>query len=619
MFNGELIGICLADEAGGVIRNRSQGDLRLTREGGGRTVLRRDRVEIRNSGFTPSGSREGLTAISVPIATRIHFGKFFWSLFRPSARIVGQLAMPVSFVVTRCARRTLAGLFPALCFLCLASWAQQSSMPSLQAAGGVQPAAPKFRLMRSISGSKGAQQGGRYVIEDPRTVFYVSDDRQVIVYFEWEGPIGLHHFEGLWKNPEGKAVVISDFSYEAKEKRFAGYWTLALGETIPTGIWTLEARVDGEVSGVHTFQIVAASRPVNLPLARRLPSASEIYQNATAASLFIQKLDAKGEQAAEGSGFFISDGLVLTAFQVIDGASKLRAILPDGRRVETNQVAAWNRRQDWAILKLDVGKVPVLARAQANSWSVGDHCYTLDSPAEGNLVIVETGIIGKSSLPGAGERINIALSISPAGIGSPLLNEYGDVLGVVGGRLIPGVSALEAAGVGYSEVLGLVGGPVRGGLAVPITLIPTATDLKVTSLEELNRTGEFVPLVTARDNVLYGTLAKSVDRKALVPRAVDQKSLFSRRDATLNVFVSWEPLSKIKGKNKAKSTTTVRVYDLDNRLRIESNPAKIDLKVNQPTYTIAEVPLKNLSPGIYRLDVFLSEESAWRIFFRVTE
>jgi hypothetical protein len=136
--------------------------------------------------------------------------------------------------------------------------------PSLlraQAAGGVQAGESNFRVVRSVSGTRGAQQGGRYVIEDPRTVFYVPDDKQVIVYFEWDGSLGKHHFEGYWKSPEGKTVVISDFDYEAREKRFGAYWSLNLSDGMPVGLWTLEAHVDGEVTGAHSFQIVAAPKP----------------------------------------------------------------------------------------------------------------------------------------------------------------------------------------------------------------------------------------------------------------------------------------------------------------------------------------------------------------------
>ena len=36
---------------------------------------------------------------------------------------------------------------------------------------GTSAAAADLRLVRSTSGSRGSQQGGRYVIEDPRSVF----------------------------------------------------------------------------------------------------------------------------------------------------------------------------------------------------------------------------------------------------------------------------------------------------------------------------------------------------------------------------------------------------------------------------------------------------------------
>ena len=114
-----------------------------------------------------------------------------------------------------------------------------------QTAGGVTAAGPSTRVIRSVAGTKGSQQAGRYVIEDPKTVFHIPGDKEVIVYFEWEGSLGPHHFEGHWKNPEGKVVVVSDFQYEAKQKRFGGYWSLLLSQNTAPGMWALEAIVDG--------------------------------------------------------------------------------------------------------------------------------------------------------------------------------------------------------------------------------------------------------------------------------------------------------------------------------------------------------------------------------------
>ena len=109
---------------------------------------------------------------------------------------------------------------------------EAKNAPTTQAAGGVEAGEPKFRLIRSLAGSKGGDQAGKFIMEDPRTVFYFPEDQQVIVYFEWEGPLGPHHLEGRWKNPEGKVVVLSDFKYEAKQRRFGAFWTLMLSENI---------------------------------------------------------------------------------------------------------------------------------------------------------------------------------------------------------------------------------------------------------------------------------------------------------------------------------------------------------------------------------------------------
>ena len=91
----------------------------------------------------------------------------------------------------------------------------QSQAPTNQAsAGGAVPSGPTFRMVRATSGSKGVERDGRFVIEDPRTQFHAGQDHKVIVYFEWEGTLGPHKFEALWKNPSGKVVVVSDFQFE---------------------------------------------------------------------------------------------------------------------------------------------------------------------------------------------------------------------------------------------------------------------------------------------------------------------------------------------------------------------------------------------------------------------
>src|SRR5713226_8022558 len=225
-----------------------------------------------------------------------------------------------------------------------------------QQAGGVQAAGPRVRMVRSVAGTKGETRGGNYVILDPRTAFYVPDDRQVIVYFEWEAPKGTHHCEGTVKGPNGQLAVMSSFDYPATQTKFGGFWTMPLLENSSPGLWTFESRVDGESAGELRFEIVSAKRPADATKAEVLPTPAEIYTRAVAAVVLIEKLDEKGQPIGVGSAFFTEDGSLFTAFRVVDGAHSLRIQLADGTRAQTESVVAWNRRQDWAILKVDTRK-----------------------------------------------------------------------------------------------------------------------------------------------------------------------------------------------------------------------------------------------------------------------
>ncbi len=214
---------------------------------------------------------------------------------------------------------------------------QQSAQP---AAGGLAPTGQKFRVVRSMAGTSGRQVGDKLVIDNPQTIFHLNQDHKVIVYFEWEGPIGPHKFEGLWKNPEGNVVMVSDFAYTAAGTQFAGYWTMLLSGSETVGIWTLQARIDGEDAGSYPFQLVtepgapspAPTAPVRQPL-----SPDALYQRALSAIVFVDKYDAAGKMVLRGSGFYLDDGRVVTAFHNIDGAKFVRLTLADGRVAQLTQ------------------------------------------------------------------------------------------------------------------------------------------------------------------------------------------------------------------------------------------------------------------------------------------
>jgi S1-C subfamily serine protease len=495
---------------------------------------------------------------------------------------------------------------------------QQTNLPQ-EPAAGARPGESKFQLVKSVSGTKTLQEGASPVIEDPRTDFYRphdnQGDKQVLVYFTWEGPLGPHHFEGLWKNQEGKVMVVSEFSYTNDKRRFGGYFTMLLTETIATGIWTLEVRIDGESAGTHNFQIIGAPRPDAVMHGRRPLTRGEIYQHAVAASVSIENLNDRGQLQKSGAGFLIERGQVLTAFEVLDGASQIRIIMPDGKRVEASEVMAWSRRQDWAILKLASAELPTLPTVSSGAtaaWSIGDHCFSVDVPLEGNRVLMETSVVGKRDVGVGGERVIIADPLNRRAIGSPLMNEYGEVFGLIGGNPIPGAGLLQD--------LDLVGPPtlgdnLRGALAVPITLITQRPSGGApTTLHELASSGQFEPPLVGFRNIMRATLARSVERKGDVAEGIDERLEYSRRDPQAVVLIGWYPKEKLKG------LPSLRIYDLDNHLLSEDKAKKpINLSPGKLSYSIWQLALTGLPPGTYRIDVLLDTDAHWRAFFRIAE
>ncbi len=492
--------------------------------------------------------------------------------------------------------------------------AQTQSPPTPAQAGGVAASGPTFRVVRSVSGSKGEASGGRFVVEDPRSIFYLPQDKQVIVYFEWEGPKGLHDFEAYWKNPEGKITTISEFKYEAKAERFGGYWMLTLSDTMETGLWALEAHVDGEIAGTHAFQILKGTAPSEVVPVRRTLSAGEIYNRALASTVFIDALNGQGEKAGTGSGFVIGPDLVATAFEVIDGAATLRVRFSTGRQAMARSLVAWNRRDDWAILDVETGTTPQAVRAPVNSWAVGDTCYVLDSPAEGTRTIGQVDLVGTQNPSTAGRRLNLSSAVNSGTVGGALMNEYGEVIGVLGGALMPGGRSRAntgfyfGSGSGASQIMQLF----SNSRATPIDMVSLQPARRAT-LEEMLQSGQFIPLLATEKNVTYGTLSKGMNRTGGIPVPVGEGTEFTRRDGRMFVQVRWNP------QEKRKALAVLRLYDIENRLVAQEGPAKLDMKPARGFMTDGALPIASLPPGVYRVDVYLDQEVVWRAFFRIVE
>jgi hypothetical protein len=415
-------------------------------------------------------------------------------------------------------------------------------------------------------------------------------------------------------------VLISDFRYEAKGPKFTGYWSMLLADGTPSGEWHLEARIDGEPAGMHSFVITtsdssAASAASTAPSTPQPLSSADLYRKASEATVRIEKMSADGTPLGKGIGFWIGEGRLLTAFDVIDGASSLRIPLKDGSQLTTDQVIAWNRWQDWALLKFEASGKAFLKRGASDAPNVGDRCVFLElGPAGAKLA--DGSVTGKNTFQRAGERLLVASGVTSVSFGGPLLDEYGNYVGIMGGSIVPGGDPLKTL-----ELLSDHGATDRTtdwgltGLAVPHTLLPDFSTLSTTtSLAELASRGEFLAPIVKRDSIQYATLSNGVNKgvaNALAPKGFGR--VFSRRDNKAVMFVNWQ------GGSKEKLNYELRLFNADNKVISESKPREVSLAPGQYVTTTWDIPIGSMPPGIYRVDLILESKTAWRDFFRVTD
>lgn len=137
-----------------------------------------------------------------------------------------------------------------------------------------------------------------------------------------------------------------------------------------------------------------------------------------------------------GSGFLISQsGLILTSSHVIDNANKLKIHLNNGVTFNASLISK-NESFDVAIIKipgegyqsLKLNKIPI---------ELGDDIVTIGTPTDIELgQSLSKGVV--SGLRKIDDKVftQLNISVSPGNSGGPLLNDKGEVVGIISSKLI---------------------------------------------------------------------------------------------------------------------------------------------------------------------------------------
>jgi hypothetical protein len=158
---------------------------------------------------------------------------------------------------------------------------------------------------------------------------------------------------------------------------------------------------------------------------------TEIAASAKSATVQIVSLDGNERRLGAGSGFVVSDdGVIVTNFHVIRRAHSLRVELPDGdEHAEVFYVAA-DPESDVAILKITAqGLAPLQLRTE-DEPAVGERIYTMGHPL-GQTATFSDGLVSALRTVSDVSLIQITAPISNGSSGGPVMNEAGEVIGIV--------------------------------------------------------------------------------------------------------------------------------------------------------------------------------------------
>ena len=132
-----------------------------------------------------------------------------------------------------------------------------------------------------------------------------------------------------------------------------------------------------------------------------------------------------------GSGFFIDDqGTVVTCYHVIDAAESIEVEVSDGGKYQVDQIVDFNENLDIAVLKLDISGNDYLKIAEEDART-GEEVYAVGSSLGFLNGTFSNGMVSTASRKiGIIDCVQTTAAISNGNSGGPLVNVYGEVIGI---------------------------------------------------------------------------------------------------------------------------------------------------------------------------------------------
>jgi hypothetical protein len=342
-----------------------------------------------------------------------------------------------------------------------------------------------------------------------------------------------------WSPVEGATSYSLAVSSEGKEVYRGTSTTNAL--TPSSAVLTA-----GQYSWAVTAVRGATTGPVSLSrkFTVQLPlSAADLVKKATPSVAEVMLEYADGTKGVAGAFAIDPAGLFVTTYEVIKGAVSGSLILADGTSLTSVRVVGYAPAADIAILSAPIGKpIPALGLATGSTAQVNQEAVMVGPVVSGIPQFTVAGVVNGLTATGFTVRGDADSAIE----GCPVLDQFGDVIGMVTTDIQPASGAFPAVSAAT----------IRGVSRTGSWTIREVTDREGTGLQALD-----APLLAApAGEAVIGSLTPSFRWNTVAGANRYHFWVGEGRNATgegiVSVFIGYTDLNVLPGVLKPGTTYT---------------------------------------------------------------
>ena len=230
----------------------------------------------------------------------------------------------------------------------------------------------------------------------------------------------------------------------------AGYGGAALAKSSHAGDTTINES-DRTVTAVEVKKVDGQTKmqPAEV-YASTVNSTVSINCSSQSTNIFGQTT----QSASSGSGFIISeDGYIVTNYHVVNGASSVKVTLYNGDTYDATVIGG-DSDYDVAVLKINAAGLTPVVLGDSADVNVGDTVLAIGNPLGELTFSMSQGIVSSCdraiNVDGTPfTMIQVDASINPGNSGGPLMNLYGEVVGIVSAKYST-YSTTTVEGLGFA-------------------------------------------------------------------------------------------------------------------------------------------------------------------------